>query len=103
MHLEIPKDTQRYLEAPIGTNRYLGDSMIDCNHKLTSRLVGSLCNEDRVLVLCPSVDVVDVVGAVVGIVDPLPAKRQLALVAVLRSLLLHSGQSGVQPVRGACG
>ena len=77
--------------------------MIRCHHKLTSRLVGSLGNEDRVLVLRPSVDMVDVVGAVVGVVDPLPAEGELPLVAVLWPLLLHPGQSGVQPVRGACG
>ena len=77
--------------------------MIHGHHKLTSRLVGSLGNEDRVLVLRPSVDMVDVVGAVVGVVDPLPAEGELPLVAVLWPLLLHPGQSGVQPVRGACG
>ena len=77
--------------------------MIHGHHKLTSRLVGSLGNEDRVLVLRPSVDMVDVVGAVVGVVDPLPAEGELTLVAVLWPLLLHPGESGVQPVRGACG
>ena len=75
--------------------------MIHCHDKLTSRLVGSLGNEDGVLVLRPPVDVVDVVGAVVGVIDPLPAEGQLPLVAVLWPLLLHPGQSGVQPVRGA--
>ena len=78
-------------------------SMVNCHQKLTSRLVGSLGNEDRVLVLRPPVDVVNVVGAVVGVVDPLPAEGQLPLVAVLWPLLLHPGQPGVQPVRGTCG
>ena len=77
--------------------------MVHCHQKLTSRLVGSLGNEDRVLVLRPSVDVVNVVGAVVGVVDPLPAEGQLPLVAVLGPLLLHPGQPWVEPVRGACG
>ena len=72
--------------------------MVHCHQKLTSRLVGSLGNEDRVLVLGPSVDVVNVVGAVVGVVDPLPAEGQFTLVAVLGTLLLHPGQAGVQPV-----
>ena len=70
---------------------------------LTSGLVGGLGHQHRVLVLRPPVDVVDVVGAVVRVVDPLPAEGQLPLVAVLRPLLLHARQPGVQPVGGAWG
>ena len=45
---------------------------------------------------------VDVVGPVVRVVDPLPAEGQLVLLAVLGALLLDPGESGVQPVRGTC-
>ena len=41
---------------------------------------------------------VNVVGPIVRVVDPLPAKGQFTLVAVLGTLLLHPGQAGVQPV-----
>ena len=58
--------------------------------KLTSRLVGSLGDEDGVLILRPSVDVVDVVGPVVRVVDSLPTERELAFVAVFGTLLLYS-------------
>ena len=68
----------------------------------TGALVRGLCHQDGVLVLGPPVDVVDVVGAVVRVVYPLPAEGELALVTVFRSLLLHSGQARVEPVRGAC-
>ena len=49
------------------------------------------------------VDVVDIIGAVVRVVYPLPAEGELVLVAVLWPLLLHPRQPGVEPVRGACG
>jgi len=54
-------------------------------------LIGSFGNEDGVLVLCPAVDVVDEVGAVVGVVDPFPAEGQLVVAAVLRPRLLNPG------------
>ena len=56
---------------------------------------------DRVLVLGAPVDVVDVVGAVRGVVYPLPAVRQLVHVTVFQRLLLDERQPRVQPVRGA--
>ena len=71
-------------------------------NKLTARLIGRLGYEDRVLVLSLPVDVVDVVGPVVRVVYPLPPEGQLVLLAVLGSLLLHPGESRVQPVRGSC-
>lgn len=47
--------------------------------------------EDWVLKLGSSVDMVDVVGAVVGIVDPLPAEGQLVVVTLLEGHFLHTG------------
>ena len=44
---------------------------------------------------------VDVVGAVVRVVDALPPERQLVVVALLGPLLLHPRQPRVQPVRRA--
>ena len=67
----------------------------------TCRLVCRLGHKDGVLVLCPPVDVVDVVSPVVGVVYPLPPERKLVLVTVLRPLLLDPGQPRVEPVRGA--
>ena len=70
--------------------------------RLTGGLIGGLGNQHGVLVLGLPVDVVDVVGPVVRVVDPLPAEGQLVLLAVLGALLLDPGESGVQPVRGTC-
>ena len=42
---------------------------------------------------------VDVVGAVVRVVDALPPERQLVVLALLGPLLLHARQPRVQPVR----
>ena len=67
--------------------------------QLTTTLVLSLGHKDGILVLCPPVHMVDVVGPIVGVVYPLPG--QLALVTVLRPLLLHPGESRIQPVGGS--
>ena len=69
--------------------------------QLTTTLVLSLGHKNRILVLCPPIHMVDVVGPIVGVVYPLPAKGQLALVTVLRPLLLHPGESRIQPVGGS--
>ena len=62
------------------------------NHDhLTCGLVSGLGHKHGVLVLRPPVDVVDIVGPVVGVVYPLPPKGKLVLVAVLRPLLLDPG------------
>ena len=69
--------------------------------QLTTTLVLSLGHKNRILVLCPPIHMVNVVGPIVGVVYPLPAKGQLALVTVLRPLLLHPGESRIQPVGGS--
>lgn len=43
----------------------------------------------RVLILCLAVDVVDVVNAILWVIDPLPTKRQLILPALLCTALLY--------------
>ena len=65
----------------------------------TCRLVGGLGHKDGVLVLRAPVDVVDVVGPVMRVVDPLPPEGKLVLLAVLRPLLLDARQPRVKPVR----
>ncbi len=60
-----------------------------------------LGHQHGVLVLRPPVYVVDVVGAVVRVVDALPAEGQLVLLALFGAPLADARQARVQPVRGA--
>ena len=58
---------------------------------VTCTLIDCFRHQDWVLVLSPSVDMVDVVGTIVGVVYPLPAEGQLILITIFRSLFLNSG------------
>ena len=74
---------------------------LDLARILTCALIGGFGDENGVLVLGPSVDVVDEVGPVVRVVDPLPAEGQLVVAAIFGSGFLDPGQPRVEPVRGA--
>ena len=95
---------QNFLPRDQEKNSVLNLNISKCKEvlqPLTATLVLSLGNKDGILVLCPPVHMVNIVGPIVGVVYPLPSKGQLPLVAVFRPLLLHPGESRIQPVRGS--
>jgi len=58
-------------------------------HDRIGGLVRRLRDQDRVFILCSAVDMVNIVGTVVRIVNAFPAKREFSFVAVFRSLFLN--------------